>query len=96
MAGRTGRRIYKTKAWQRARLLVFRRDGWRCVLCGRRGGLECDHVKPIARAGDWFDLANLRTLCRGCHIQETARERRERCRQLNAERSALAAMALET
>ena len=59
MAGRVGRRIYKTKAWRELRLRVFQRDGYQCRDCGRRSGLECDHIRPIERAGDWLDMDNL-------------------------------------
>ena len=78
MAGRAGRRIYKTKRWQAVRRAVFERDGWKCVLCGRMGALECDHRQPIVRAGDWFAMSNLQTLCRGCHIRKSAGEHKTR------------------
>ena len=91
MAGKVGRRIYKSKRWRVVRLVVFRRDGYRCVKCGRRSGLECDHVRSIENAGDWFDLGNLRTLCRGCHIEVTRAENR---RKLSEPRNIFRAMAL--
>ena len=69
MAGKVGRRIYKTVRWKKIRLEVFRRDGWRCRSCGRRSGLECDHINRIEDGGGWFDRDNLRTLCRSCHIR---------------------------
>ena len=74
MAGKLGKKIYASPLWQRVRRLVFKRDGHRCTMCGKRGGLECDHIEPIASAGDWFDMANLRTLCRACHIRVTREE----------------------
>lgn len=74
MAGRAGREIYRTQRWRRLRLAIFERDGWRCVLCGRPGRLECDHKKPIASGGDWWDPDNLRTVCRSCHIRLTVGE----------------------
>ena len=80
MAGRAGKRIYRTPRWRRLRLVIFARDGWACVKCGRRAGLECDHIRPIAKAGDWYDPENLRTLCRGCHIRISAEESRERAK----------------
>lgn len=92
MAGRIGRRIYKTKAWRDIRQVVFERDGWQCFKCGRRSGLECDHIRPIAKAGDWFALDNLRTVCRDCHIQLTRESIR---RELSQPRLDLRAMALE-
>ena len=94
MAGRVGRRIYKTKAWRELRLAVFRRDGFKCVTCGRRSALECDHIRPIAKAGDWLDMGNLQTLCRACHIAKTAAARLGQ-RLAVEPRAELAAMALE-
>ena len=60
--------------WERARRLVFNRDGYRCQACGRPGRLECDHVQPLHKGGAAWDLANLQTLCRGCHIAKTQKE----------------------
>lgn len=92
MAGRVGRRIYKTKAWREVRQRVFRRDGFRCFKCGRRAGLECDHIRPVATGGDWFDMENLRTVCRGCHIKITAEAGRK---VLTEPRQALRDLAME-
>ena len=58
------------------RVLVFRRDGYRCRACGLPGRLECDHVRPLHQGGDPWDLGNLQTLCRGCHVAKTATESR--------------------
>ena len=62
--------------WQAVRRVVFRRDGWRCVLCGRAGRLECDHISPLERepGQDPYDPNGLQTLCRPCHIAKTAQE----------------------
>ena len=56
------------RAWERTRRLAFERDGWRCRRCGASGPLECHHVTSIADGGAVFDLANLETLCRRCHV----------------------------
>ena len=65
---------YHTRRWRILRLRVFERDNWRCVLCGKAGRLECDHIKPLALGGDPWNPANLRTLCRGCHIERGRRK----------------------
>jgi 5-methylcytosine-specific restriction endonuclease McrA len=57
---------------------VFRRDGWRCYLCGcdtpeeLRGkhmpnSPELEHVVPIARGGE-HSYANVRCSCRACNL----------------------------
>ena len=63
-----------SKQWRRRRLEVFHRDGYRCRACGKAGVLECDHIIPRQRGGAEYDMENLQTLCRGCHIQKTAGE----------------------
>ena len=62
--------------WERTRRRVFERDGWRCVECGRAGRLECDHRVPLDQdpGRDPYDLDNLQTLCRPCHIAKTRGE----------------------
>ena len=62
--------------WARTRRAVLDRDGWWCRRCGRAGRMEVDHVRPLRAGGDPWDLANLQTLCRGCHVDKTAGENR--------------------
>lgn len=58
--------------WRRIRLLALKRDGARCVGCGRGSvdgvTLEVDHIKPKSQYPNlMYDLANLQTLCYDCH-----------------------------
>ena len=64
--------------WPAARRAVFERDDYRCVMCGRAGRLECDHVTPLQRepGQDVYDPNGLQTLCRSCHIEKTRAENR--------------------
>ena len=66
------------RRWARVRRAVLKRDGYRCVLCGRAGRLECDHITPLQRepGQNPYDINGLQTLCRACHIAKTARENR--------------------
>ena len=61
----------RARRWAAVRRVVFERDGWRCVMCGRAGKLECDHITPMRRGGDRWALDNLQTLCRECHVEKT-------------------------
>ena len=47
-------------------------------MCGRAGRMECDHVTPMQRepSRDVYDVNGCQTLCRGCHVEKTARENR--------------------
>jgi hypothetical protein len=54
---------------KKVRFLVFERDGFRCVVCGRNAKetkLEVDHKVPVAKDGT-DSLNNLRTLCIDCN-----------------------------
>jgi len=52
------------------RSLVIHRDHYRCVICGRGGLLEVDHIIPWS-AGGSDDMDNLRTLCRDCNQERS-------------------------
>ncbi|MFC8099425.1 HNH endonuclease [Streptomyces sp. NPDC057363] len=66
------------RSWERVtRPRALARDGFACVLCGTREGLEVDHVRPIARGGTWT-LDNAQTLCRPCHTAKSVRDRHSR------------------
>ena len=60
--------------WADARRAAFERDDWRCVDCGRAGRLEAHHVTPLQKGGAPYDLENLETLCRPCHIERHRRK----------------------
>ena len=66
------------KRWERTRQAVFERDGHRCVMCGRAGRLECDHVTPLERepGQDVYDWNGLQSLCKNCHVIKTRAESR--------------------
>ena len=65
------------RTWDALRLRVLTRDKRTCQSCGRRGArFEVDHIKPISAGGAMYDLSNLQSLCRGCHIEKTRIENR--------------------
>ena len=84
------------RRWARVRRAVFDRDGWRCRSCGRPGRLECDHVVPLHLDGAQWALANLQTLCRGCHIEKTRGELVRPDPERDAWRELVASLAVET
>ena len=77
MSWRRGQRPSR-RQWGKVRLQVLDRDGWACVKCGKAGRLEADHRVPLEAGGAVYDLANIQTLCRGCHWDKSSGERRGR------------------
>ena len=69
-------RLLRSRRWAAVRREVLDRDGWRCTSCGRAGRLEVDHREPLGEGGAPYDLSNLQTLCRSCHVAKTRLERR--------------------
>ena len=67
-----------SRRWEAVRRIVFKRDGYRCVMCGKAGRLECDHINSMQRepGQDPYDPNGCQTLCRTCHLAKTADERR--------------------
>jgi hypothetical protein len=57
----------KDPRWQKVRLKVLERDGWRCVCCGNsRRTLHVHHLKYNKEPWD-ADPKHLETLCEHCH-----------------------------
>lgn len=46
---------------------VYKRDGHKCVYCGRKDLLTLDHLVPISKGGDRFAEDNLVTACLYCN-----------------------------
>lgn len=59
----------KTAEYVKWRNDVFKRDGYKCAICGKVGGeLNAHHIKPFAKyKEDRFDVDNGITLCKECH-----------------------------
>jgi len=65
---------YRSTRWRKLRDIVLKRDGHICEHCGGWGD-EVDHIIPRHKNLDLFwELSNLQTICRGCHIEKTRRE----------------------
>ena len=58
--------------WDQRRKAIYKRDGYACQNCGRRGGptgtaeLHCHHIVPKSKGGSHHP-SNLITLCWKCH-----------------------------
>lgn len=63
--------------WSHVREVVYVRDGGICMKCGRRvtkKNFHVDHVIPISKGGDEWDLNNLELSCPDCNLQKSTRE----------------------
>lgn len=54
------------------RLMVYKRDGYKCVSCGTSDDLSIDHIHPVSLGGS-NDTENLQTMCMPCNIRKGAK-----------------------
>ncbi len=72
------KKIQRNKINDNTRFEVFKRDGYRCRICGTSPEknpeitLHLDHVIPIALGGN-SDIENLQTLCSSCNMGKKAK-----------------------
>jgi 5-methylcytosine-specific restriction protein A len=67
---------YRERISKETRQFIFRRDGYRCHLCGGIGRpytLTADHVVPVAHGGTSL-ISNLKTAHRLCNSKRGARK----------------------
>lgn len=65
-------RVERGKVSNKMRFSIYKRDGYRCKICGRSemfDYLEIDHIKPIAKGGKTV-YSNLQTLCQRCNREK--------------------------
>jgi 5-methylcytosine-specific restriction endonuclease McrA len=55
-----------TEDWDVIRRNVYVRDGHRCVLCSKKGKLNCHHIIPVKISKD-NSMSNLVSTCDKCH-----------------------------
>jgi hypothetical protein len=73
------KRERQTKRYAEWRALVFRRDGYRCVTCGAKRGIQAHHKKPFALYVSLrYEVSNGQTLCSKCH-EIVHKKSAERC-----------------
>lgn len=67
---RTAAQVQRNLVSDSLRYDVMKRDGFRCVLCGRDASdgvkLHVDHIIPVSKGG-LSTMENLRTLCEDCN-----------------------------
>lgn len=60
--------FYYSPAWRSLRIVILKRDGYRCVICkvdvSAKGAARIDHIKPRAMHPELaMEPSNLRSLC---------------------------------
>ena len=55
-----------TENWDVIRKRVYQRDGYRCVMCGKKGKLHAHHIVPVRISKD-NSMNNLVSVCNKCH-----------------------------
>ena len=66
------KQVTRSTRWKALRKQALERDGWSCVQCPERRGLEVDHIKPVKTHPELsFVLGNLQCLCGRCHARKT-------------------------
>jgi len=62
------KRLYGTKKWKVVAAKVIERDGSECQYCFAEDDLLVHHIHPVNDGGAKYDMDNLVTLCRSCHM----------------------------
>lgn len=64
----TDRQFLTRKRWLNTRIIVLKRDKYRCQKCGKPGK-EVHHKIPRSQLHEsrWHDTSNLEVLCKVCH-----------------------------
>jgi len=73
----------KDPRWQKKRLEILERDGWKCMACGgTKNTLHVHHIFYFPRKEPW-EIQNgfLITFCEGCHKSLPCAEGIEKCEQ---------------
>ncbi len=68
-------KVYRKLFSKRIRIDVFKRDNYKCLICGtgkEKTSLHIDHIIPISKRGT-NNIENLQTLCAECNISKADR-----------------------
>jgi 5-methylcytosine-specific restriction endonuclease McrA len=65
-------KVTRGARWKALRMQALERGDWKCVQCGTRHRLECDHIEAVRTRPDLaYSLSNLQILCGRCHARKT-------------------------
>lgn len=63
--------------WKRVQKVIYARDGGICMKCGKevsKDNFHVDHIVPVSKGGDEWDLENLELSCPECNLKKGAKE----------------------
>jgi 5-methylcytosine-specific restriction endonuclease McrA len=60
----------KSKYWKEVRLVVYKRDNYKCVYCGSKEKIQAHHLTYKNHYKEHKNLQDLITLCEKCHKSE--------------------------
>jgi len=63
------KRLYETKRWKVTAAKALERDNGECQFCFTDDQLVVHHIHPVNDGGAKYDINNLVTLCRSCHMK---------------------------
>jgi 5-methylcytosine-specific restriction endonuclease McrA len=66
--------IRKPKPAPTHKELIYKRDGYKCLACGKKKVLTIDHIIPLSLGGK-NEIDNYQTLCRKCNMAKGNRIR---------------------
>lgn len=59
-----------SEEYKKWRTLVFERDNFTCVVCGKTGYIQAHHIKSFGKYPELrFDVDNGATMCKECHME---------------------------
>ena len=58
---------YSSSQWTKVRASVLSRDGYTCAYCGSVEANTVDHVVPLSKGGEPYDMENLVACCSRCN-----------------------------
>jgi len=62
--------------WKRVREVVYVRDGGICMKCGKpvdKKNFHVDHIQPLSKGGEEWNLNNLELSCPFCNLSKGSR-----------------------
>jgi len=67
--GNMGVKVIRKTISEKIRNRIFKRDNYKCKICGSKDDLVIDHIIPFSKGGI-TEINNLQTLCKSCNSKK--------------------------